>query len=48
MGLCFNAFSFIYYTVVGFGDAASTRVSNNLGAGRGRAARRSAQVGRLG
>ncbi|KAG2430718.1 hypothetical protein HYH02_013560 [Chlamydomonas schloesseri] len=42
MGLCFNAFTLVYYAVVGFGDAACTRVSHMLGAGRGRAARRAA------
>ncbi|KXZ54974.1 hypothetical protein GPECTOR_3g140 [Gonium pectorale] len=44
MGLCFNAFTLAYYTVVGFGDAASTRVAHMLGAGRGRDARTSAAV----
>lgn len=44
MGLCFNAFTLVYYAVVGFGDAACTRVSHMLGAGRGRAARRAALV----
>ncbi|KAG2425324.1 hypothetical protein HXX76_013739 [Chlamydomonas incerta] len=44
MGLCFNAFTLVYYSVVGFGDAACTRVSHMLGAGRGRAARRAALV----
>ncbi|KAG2447110.1 hypothetical protein HYH02_007858 [Chlamydomonas schloesseri] len=39
MGLAFNTHALLFMVVEGFGAAASTRVSNELGAGRGAAAR---------
>ncbi|KXZ53173.1 hypothetical protein GPECTOR_7g1065 [Gonium pectorale] len=39
MGLAFDTHALLFMVVDGFGSAASTRVSNELGAGRGRRAR---------
>ncbi|KAG2444376.1 hypothetical protein HXX76_001132 [Chlamydomonas incerta] len=39
MGLAFNTHALLFMVVEGFGAAASTRVANELGAGRGAAAR---------
>lgn len=44
MGLLFYVFTFVYHAVEGFGSAASTRVSNELGAGHPHAARVASSV----
>lgn len=44
MGLCFNTFTFVYYAVDGFGAAASTRVSHELGGSCPGAAQRATSI----
>ncbi|KAL6661302.1 hypothetical protein ACP70R_000686 [Stipagrostis hirtigluma subsp. patula] len=44
LSICINTITFAFMVPLGLGGATSTRVSNELGAGRPRAARRAAQV----
>ena len=44
MGLLFNVFTLVYYVVEPFGSAASTRVGQELGASRAKAAKRATIV----